>query len=334
MPTLTDNTRRRLNAYRLTRNGQHVPGTEHGNLHSAACWSWALTGRLVGTDDPNSPSSIYRSIFEDSLVPDPRNPDAVLAIDYGAVFRDVVDQFPGCEAEFGVIRQHFQTCRDADVGARAADERLEQVKIRYEGNESERAVAARRSAAQQAAQARTQAWTVSLPEKIQVMQAMMGICARRNGLVPAGPGDAAIYTLHMRTSRWYGWDHWGIGVRTLPSGTLNYIQTVPNFPLSHSADVMWDEHMKLASIGIAGLLQTHVDVINRIPSAAVRLAKCHQNNCAATHGWWLSIKNHWHRCTTCGTVWCPAHGSSLPGKHWSSPLRTCSVCHGRTELMT
>jgi|GEM_PF-1072729 len=334
MPMLNDNTRRKLNAYRLDRNGQIAPGTDRGALHTAACWSWALTGGYLASDSPLSAISIYAAIMGNAFVPDPRNPDAVLATDYGAVINDVDDDFPGCVAEFATLRANFQACRDADIALRAAEVVFEQFKVDRQGDDSEGVCAAIRAARIPVIEARDASWMVARPEKVQFMQALMSICARRNGLVPAGPGDASVYTLHMRSSRWYGWDHWGIGVRTLPAGQLTFIQTVPNHPLCHSSNVMWDEHMIQASIGIAGLLQNHVDAINLIPPAPVRLAKCGQNQCNATHGWLFSLKNHWHRCTTCGTVWCPTHGSSLAGKTWNSQTRTCNVCQGRTELLS
>jgi hypothetical protein len=327
MPLLNDNQKRRLGAYITSRNGQEIPGTGNGAMWGAGCWSWALTGGFTDNAHINSASSIYSAIIGDTFVPDPRNPDAG-TLDIATHINNVDENFPGCVAEFTALRANLAACRGADAAARAADAVAEAAWTR------EAAADVIAEARRAAAQAWRDAAAVAVVEKTLFKQAMMGICARMNGLVPAGPGDAHAYTLHMRTSRWFGWDHWGIGVRVLPGNTLTYIQKVPNDSLSHACNVMWDESMSLTSIGIAGVLQNHINVINQIPLAPVRSAKCRQQHCNQIHAWMLSVANHWHRCSICGTVWCPTHGAGLAGGRWNSRTRDCSQCGGRTELLS
>ena len=329
MPLLTLNQKRRLDAYRTDRNGQEIPGTSHGSQHySAACWSWALTGGFIDDNNPNSAGSIYSAIIASDFIPDPRDALAILGTRYATRINDVDSQFKECGMEFKALRRNLEACREADQPAFEADEAVEKLKAREAGKDE----------IEDAEEKAKQSWKdvagSAMTEKTLFKQAMMGICARRNGLAPCGAGSGHAYTLHMRTSRWYGWDHWGIGIQTLSGNTINYIQTVPNTAIWHACNIMWDEHMSLTSIGIAGLHQSHIDVIDKISLAPVRSAKCHQTGCNQQHGWWLSITNHWHRCTSCGTVWCPVHGGGLAGKAWSSPTRTCSVCGSRTELLT
>lgn len=327
MPVLNDNQKRRLGAYITSRDGQEIPGTGHGDMRNAACWSWALTGSFIDDNHHSSAGSIYSAIIANEFVPDPRDPMAILGTRYAARIEDVDAKFPGCAAEFTILRNNLAICREADRPALEAEEALEALKARDAGRDEIK------DAKREAKRLWIDTAGKAVAEKTLFKQAMMSICARMNGLVPCGPGTAHTYTLHMRTSRWYGWDHWGIGVQVLPGNALTYIQTVPNTAIWHACNVMWDESMSLTSIGIAGLLKTHIDVINKIALAPVRSAKCHQQGCNQQHAWWLSVTNHWHRCTACGTVWCPVHGAGLGGKAWNSPKRTCSECGGRTELL-
>ncbi|WP_035056435.1 hypothetical protein [Andreprevotia chitinilytica] len=344
MPLLTDNQKRRLGAYITSRDGVIIPGTHAGDLHAAACWSWALTGRFLSLAHANSAGSIYDAIIGNDLVVDEQNPDAA-TFDLATHINDVDAQFPGCDAEFVILRANIAACRAADAAARGTDVALEAALeaarvVAYAADPQPAANAAAAVKTAWAARIKTAmeavpaviaarataraAWAaaagVATVEKTRFKQAMMGICARMNGLVPAGPGDAHTYTLHMRTSRWFAWDHWGIGVRVPPGNVLNYIQTVPNFTIRHATDVMWDEHMPLASIGLTGLLQTHINVIDTIPRAPAAEAKCRQPYCNRTHA-----ATAWYRCGTCGTLWCDLHGMLLPR---AGAGRNCTQCGG------
>ncbi|MHC8381703.1 hypothetical protein [Pseudomonas sp. LB3P14] len=289
MPTLTDNERRKLAAYIASRDGYAIPGTNQGQLYTAACWSWALNGGHMDNGHANSADSIYRAIIGHTTILDPDDPDPERAkIVHGSSIIDARAQFPGCNNEFTSLEDNHA---DVWYGDRIAAAETE------------------------------------------IRVAMMSIAARKNGLTPLGVGDNFRYTLHMRTSKWYGWDHWGIGIRLPPDDRLIYIQKGPNGPICHASNLMWDEHLTLTSIGLNGLLQTHLNVINQITNAPVWEAKC--RTCNTTHGYWRpSVVRSWHQCTTCGTVWCHAHGKTLAGKgSWHDGTRTCGVCAGRTALI-
>lgn len=94
--------------------------------------------------------------------------------------------------------------------------------------------------------------------------ALMKIAAITNGLTVNGEGADHDYTVHMKSSSWYGWDHWGIGVR-MPDTTINYVQTVPDTPIQYRCRVIWDEPLADTIIGVDGLLPAHIDVLNKIP---------------------------------------------------------------------
>jgi hypothetical protein len=54
--------------------------------------------------------------------------------------------------------------------------------------------------------------------------------------------------------------------------------------------------------------------------------------CGAVHGSLPSVINKWHRCTRCGSVYCPDCGRGLQGKKsFLSGERNCE-CGGRTVL--
>lgn len=78
------------------------------------------------------------------------------------------------------------------------------------------------------------------------------------------PDDGSnVYTLVMNTNSWYGWDHWGIGIKGASSSVITYQQKVTNTSLRYNCGVMWDEHQPLVTtINLDGLLQTHIDVLN------------------------------------------------------------------------
>jgi len=173
-----------------------------------------------------------------------------------------------------------------------------------------------------------QAKTGNLHAQNVFMTAMATIAARVNGLQPI-PAVGARYTLHVRSSVWSHWDHWGIGIKLGPNNTQTYVQTVTGVPLYHACDRMWDEHCPYSvSIGIGNLLQAHVDVLNK-----VKLAPCCQCAHEHSHGWLPSVTNYWQQCQTCGAVYCSTHAAALGGAlNGNDTTRSCNRggCGGRT----
>ncbi len=67
----------------------------------------------------------------------------------------------------------------------------------------------------------------------------------------------------MKTSSWYGWDHWGIGIQGAGGGPTTFQQKVNGRPLQYDCGVMWDEGQPLTTtIRIDGLLQAQVAMLN------------------------------------------------------------------------
>lgn len=96
--------------------------------------------------------------------------------------------------------------------------------------------------------------------------ALMKIAAITNGLSVLGEGADHDYTIHLRSTSWYGWDHFAVGIRMPPgSAPVNYVQTVPGVPLCYRCDAVWDEGMPETIIGVDGLLPTHIETLDRIP---------------------------------------------------------------------
>ncbi|HEX8242831.1 MAG TPA: hypothetical protein VF541_05035, partial [Longimicrobium sp.] len=160
-------------------------------------------------------------------------------------------------------------------------------------------------------------------------EALLRIMLRANGLTPQGLGVNHAYSVTMKSSDWWNSDHFAIGIQLPPNNRIMYVQTVPYTSVCHGCDVVWDELLPDVSVGIAGLLQIHVDYLNRVPLAPCR-------DCGETHGWLPSVRNSWHQCRNCGAVFCPEHGSALLGKgSWYDGTRTCSEpgCGGRTRLV-
>lgn len=96
--------------------------------------------------------------------------------------------------------------------------------------------------------------------------ALLKMAAALNGqevLPDDGPDD---YTLVMKTSSWYGWDHWAIGVRGPGGGVITYQQKVTGTPLSYNCGVVWDEDLPLETvIRLDGLLQAQIDLLDQAP---------------------------------------------------------------------
>lgn len=157
--------------------------------------------------------------------------------------------------------------------------------------------------------------------------AMVRIMLRVNGLTPTG-GGAGPYYVVMKSSDWWNTDHMAIGVEVPPNNRRMYIQTVPNHLVAHNCDRVWDEPLPDVTVGITGLLQAHINVLDTVAKAPCRA-------CNAVHGWTPSVWNSWHQCTRCGAIFCPQDGAALAGKQGVfDETRTCGValCGGRTRL--
>ncbi len=95
--------------------------------------------------------------------------------------------------------------------------------------------------------------------------ALMKLTAELNGHTVLADDGSAVYTIAMKTSSWYGWDHWGIGIQGVGGGVTTYQQKVNDTPLQYNCGVMWDEHQPLETIiRIDGLLQNQVTMLNRV----------------------------------------------------------------------
>jgi len=93
--------------------------------------------------------------------------------------------------------------------------------------------------------------------------ALMTLTAIVNGHTVLDADGSDIYTMVMNTNTWYGWDHWGIGIKGADSDVISYQQTVTGTPLRYNCNVMWDEHQPLITVlRIDGLLQTQIDLLN------------------------------------------------------------------------
>lgn len=162
------------------------------------------------------------------------------------------------------------------------------------------------------------------PQQTAFAEALVRVMLRANGLTPgAGP-----YFVVMKSSEWWNTDHWAIGIDVPPNNRRMYVQTVPNTEVAHNCDRVWDEALPDVTVGITGLLQAHIDVLNTVPKAP-----CF--TCAQSHGWLPSVASSWHQCTQCGAIYCPTHGAALGGKlGYFDATRQCGVvgCGGRTQL--
>lgn len=54
--------------------------------------------------------------------------------------------------------------------------------------------------------------------------------------------------------------------------------------------------------------------------------------CGQTHGSLPSVINKWHKCRSCGAIYCPDCGCDLDKPSMFSGERNCSKCGGRTSL--
>jgi hypothetical protein len=117
MPTLNANQLLKLAGYLqrpgLTRDGLEVPNTSSGNIYQYACWSWALTGGTASIHDRFSANKIFETIVLDDLahLPDPEFASAIANVD---------NQFPGCNAEFLILRTNLANAKLGIVAAQNA----------------------------------------------------------------------------------------------------------------------------------------------------------------------------------------------------------------------
>jgi hypothetical protein len=162
------------------------------------------------------------------------------------------------------------------------------------------------------------------PQQTAFASALVRVMLRTNGLTPTAAAGGP-YVVVMKSSDWWNTDHWAIGIDLPPNNRRMYVQTVPNVPVAHNCDRVWDEHLPEVTVGINGLLQRHVDVLNSVPKAPCR-------TCGERHGLLPSVFSRWHQCTLCGAIYCPADGAALAGKlGLTNPTRRCG-CGGRTRL--
>jgi len=95
--------------------------------------------------------------------------------------------------------------------------------------------------------------------------ALMKLTATLNGHTILADDGSEIYTMVMKSSSWYGWDHWSLGIQGVGGGVITYQQKVNGTPLQYNCGVTWDEHQPLETvIRIDGLLQEQVRMLNRV----------------------------------------------------------------------
>lgn len=174
----------------------------------------------------------------------------------------------------------------------------------------------------------------NVPAQQRCSLALMTIFLTQSGLNVL-PGAGHQYQIHLKTRSWFGWDHWAVSV-LLNDGRRMFIQTVTGVPVAVASDRIWDEHLPEHVVGVTDLLPAHIATINTTPLVPVRWARCTQAGCTREHGLLPSLSNSWHRCGTCGSVWCPVHGAALGGKLGRfDGTRQCGAggCGGRTTLI-
>lgn len=96
--------------------------------------------------------------------------------------------------------------------------------------------------------------------------ALMQLTAALNGHTVLPPDASPVYTMVMKSSSWYGWDHWAIGIQGVGCGAATtYQQKVADMALQYNCGVVWDEAMPLQTvIQLDGLLQAQVDMLNNV----------------------------------------------------------------------
>lgn len=224
----------------FTRNGYatgpgYVSDNDNG-LYNAACWGWALTGGYMSVNNHNSAPYIYENLFKWANGMD--KPPTSVNTDSNSLANQLTDRSPIIIPI--LLDVLFDNLREATAG------------------------------------------NVSSQEKIRI--SLLRISAIANGFnlgnlsvtylvvnnKDVSDPNLGDYALHMRSTSWYGWDHWGISI-LLPNGTRSFVQKVngsnpakPHYKDGHvfrNCSVLWDEDMPLTSIAITELLQAQVNII-------------------------------------------------------------------------
>lgn len=103
-------------------------------------------------------------------------------------------------------------------------------------------------------------------------EAMVAICARKNGLVPRRATQEDQYQIHMMASTWFGWDHWALSFKSCEAGAPRiFIQTTTGQPLSIGCDRIWDEHLPVSvTLGIDTLRVEQRNMVRRAIQSSLR----------------------------------------------------------------
>lgn len=100
--------------------------------------------------------------------------------------------------------------------------------------------------------------------------ALMTITAQLNGHTVLGDEGSDVYTMIMKSSSWYGWDHWALGVQATDGVTTTFQQKVSGSlanpkKLKYNCGEVWDNHLALETVlKIDGLQQMQVDMLNNV----------------------------------------------------------------------
>ena len=100
--------------------------------------------------------------------------------------------------------------------------------------------------------------------------ALMTITAQLNGHTVLGDEGSGVYTMIMKSSSWYGWDHWALGVQATDGVTTTFQQKVSGSlanpkKLKYNCGEVWDNHLALETVlKIDGLQQAQVDMLNKV----------------------------------------------------------------------
>ena len=100
--------------------------------------------------------------------------------------------------------------------------------------------------------------------------ALMTITAQLNGLTVLADDGSEVYTLVMKSSSWYGWDHWAIGIQATDGVTTTWQQKVSGSPadpqaLYYNCGEMWDADLALETVlRLRGLQPPQVAMLNNV----------------------------------------------------------------------
>lgn len=168
--------------------------------------------------------------------------------------------------------------------------------------------------------ANAQAGNADAQQAIQL--AMLGILVRLNGLTPS-PADST-YKIHMRSTTWFGWDHFSLSVRPgFLGGDRIHIQTITGRPLKHACTTIWDEDLSEVSMNILELHLTQITLINLVTTYGDLCVTCGAAEGRATRA------SRWYRCDRCGAQYCQRHGRSVRHNPLGTPDRCTESCSGR-----